>query len=523
MKSLIHNGIYIPKYNPIGLSIKFKGKKINLDETAEQMAIQFVKKFDTDYIKDKVFVDNFLEDFGKELGIKEKVKLEDFDFSEIQNYLEEVKRKTEAMSKEEKKLARELKKKIREKLKEKYGYALVDGKRVPIMNWTVEIPSIFLSKGKNPLRGHWKRAIKREDIILNLSKIPKDLDKGWKEIVWEPDSLWIAKWKNPLDNKMKYVWFSPASELRQVRAKEKWDKAKELEKRIKKIERLITKALESQDLERKKLGCVVYLMYKLGIRVGDEKIAGERGTLGCTTLKKENISLSNNRIKLDFIGKDFVRWIRVLKVPKEVYKVFKELYENTKEGEFVFKGIDSNKVSKFLREAIPGISAKTFRTWLAGKTFKEGYKECKIPRSSEKLKKLSFQEINSRVAKKLNHKRKIPPSYEKGLIRKKERLEKRKRKLKELEIKLASTKDPKKRKKLRERIEKQKVKVTEAYYELKLHEELKDWNLNTSKNSYIDPRLVKEFCEKENINISKIYSKSLREKFSWALDDTDTE
>lgn len=522
MKSLIHNGIYIPKYNLIGLKIKYKKQTIELNETTEQMAIQFVKKFDTDYIKDKVFVNNFLEDFAKELGIKEKVKLEDFDFSEIQKYLEEVKEKTEAMSKEEKKLARELKKQIREKLKEKYGYALVDGKKVPIMNWTVEIPSIFLSKGKNPLRGHWKRAIKREDITLNLSKVPKDLEKGWKEIVWEPNSLWIAKWKNPLDGKMKYVWFSPSSELRQSRAKKKWDKAIELDKKINKIEKLIEKAIRSSDIERKKLGCVVYLMYKLGVRVGDEKIAGERGTLGCTTLKKENVKLENGTLKLDFIGKDYVRWIRELKLPREIYKVFKELYNNTKRNEFIFKGIDSNKVSKFLREAVPGISAKTFRTWLAGKTFKKGTKECKIPRDSEKLKKLSFQEVNLKVAKKLNHKRKIPSSYERGLLRKQERLEKRKKKLKELEIKLASEKNPKKRKKLKERIKKQEVKVTEAYYEVKLHEELKDWNLNTSKNSYIDPRLVKEFCEKENIDITKIYSKSLREKFSWALKEDNT-
>ncbi|RLC34220.1 hypothetical protein DRH14_03480, partial [Candidatus Shapirobacteria bacterium] len=144
------------------------------------------------------------------------------------------------------------------------------------------------------------------------------------------------------------------------------------------------------------------------------------------------------------------------------------------------------------------------------------------PRDSEKLKKLSFQEVNLKVAKKLNHKRKIPSSYERGLLRKQERLEKRKKKLKELEIKLASEKNPKKRKKLKERIKKQEVKVTEAYYEVKLHEELKDWNLNTSKNSYIDPRLVKEFCEKENIDITKIYSKSLREKFSWALKEDNT-
>ncbi|MGC8937310.1 MAG: hypothetical protein ACP5KV_08150, partial [Candidatus Methanomethylicaceae archaeon] len=68
MRQLVHHGVYVPEYRPIGLSVKYNGRSIELDAEAEQMALAFVKKFNTIYVKDKVFVDNFLEDFCRKLG-----------------------------------------------------------------------------------------------------------------------------------------------------------------------------------------------------------------------------------------------------------------------------------------------------------------------------------------------------------------------------------------------------------------------------------------------------------------------
>ena len=523
LKELIHYGVYIPRYSLIGLSIKYKGKRIELDETTEQMAIQFVKKFNTDYIKDDVFVKNFLSDFCRKLGVEETEKIEDFDWSEIENYLEEVKRKKEVMTKEEKKIDREFRKKLREKLKEKYGYAIVNGEKVPIMNWTVEPPSIFLSKGKNPLRGRWKEAVTRKDITLNLSKIPKDLEEGWKEIVWKPNCMWIASWRDPLSGKMKYVWLHPSSSLRQERAKKKWDQALELDKYLEKLEEHILKNLRSNDLERRKLATVVYLIKKIGIRVGDEKIAGEHGTVGCTTLKEENIKidLDNQKLILDFTGKDWVHWHREVEV--EYTDVLRNLQEFIKlaKGDFIFKGIDSDKVAKFLREVVPGISAKTFRTYLAGKTFERAQKtyEKLFPQKKEYVHKYRFKLINKEVAVKLNHKKKLPKNFEERLRKKEERIKKYEEKLKELHLKMKEAKTEKKRERLRERIRKTTEKLEKYKFDYEVTKETAEWNLNTSLNSYIDPRRVVAYAKKHNIDISLLYSKSLREKFSWAIND----
>ncbi|MEM2271911.1 MAG: hypothetical protein QXP56_04505 [Archaeoglobaceae archaeon] len=516
MKTLHTNGVYLPVYSPIGLSIKYKGREIELTPTGEQMAIQFVKKFDTPYIQDEVFVKNFLSDFARELGITEEVGLEDLDFTPVKNYLDEVKRKTEAMSKEEKKLARELKKKLRETLKEKYGYAIVDGEKVPVQNWTVEPPSIFISKGKNPLRGRWKREIKKEEITLNLSPdapMREQLAKEGFKIEWHPDEYWIAKWPEVFDpTRYKYVWLSPSSSLRQSREKKKYDLAQEVEKRIDKLREEIIKDLYSEDETTRKLATAVYLIMNTGIRVGDEKIAGERGTVGCTTLKPTNVKLlPNNAVHLDFTGKDFVHWERLVVVEPQAYRNLKELIDNSN-GDYIFKGLNSAKVAKYLHKKMKGLTAKVFRTYLAGKTWREESNNILNDVSSdlpEFQKKFLLKLVNLRVAKVLNHKKALPKNFEERVRKKEEKLSK----LREEYMNL--TPDTEKN---RKKLLKLEEKIQKLSCELILLKETSEWNLNTSLTSYIDPRRVIESLKKVQLPPEKFYSKSLLEKFSWAME-----
>ena len=107
MKQLIHNGILIPKYEWKKLCIVVKGKRMQLTPKQEEMAIAWVKKLGTEYVKDKVFIRNFFEDFCKALGISEPLRPEDFDFSEIISYVEKEKAWKESLTKEEKRRLRE--------------------------------------------------------------------------------------------------------------------------------------------------------------------------------------------------------------------------------------------------------------------------------------------------------------------------------------------------------------------------------------------------------------------------------
>ena len=83
-KTLEHNGIlFPPEYEYKKLEIKIKNKKIKLNELQEEMAWAWAAKRNTPYIEDKIFIENFLNDFKKILP-KEQfggVDIKDIDFS----------------------------------------------------------------------------------------------------------------------------------------------------------------------------------------------------------------------------------------------------------------------------------------------------------------------------------------------------------------------------------------------------------------------------------------------------------
>jgi len=48
-------------------------------------------------------------------------------------------------------------------------------------------------------------------------------------------------------------------------------------------------------------------------------------------------------------------------------------------------------------------------------------------------------------------------------------------------------------------------------------DELKTVALGTSKINYLDPRISAAWCKRANVPLEKIFSKSLRDKFPWAI------
>ena len=170
LKQLIHNGVLIPEpYTPQGFTITFRGRPVKLNPLQEGMAVKFAQKFGTPYTEDQKFRSDFMNDFAKALGLKEKITVEDFDWSPIVRWIEAERTRKANMTKEEKKQLAQSRKKIREERKERFGWATVDGVRMEIGNYAVEPPGIFLGRGKNPLRGRWKTAITSKDVTLNLS------------------------------------------------------------------------------------------------------------------------------------------------------------------------------------------------------------------------------------------------------------------------------------------------------------------------------------------------------------------
>jgi DNA topoisomerase-1 len=497
MKQLIHNGILVPRYEPKGYKIWVKGTEIKLTPEQEQMAVAWVKKLGTEYVNDKIFVRNFLKDFSKALGIKGKVEISDIDFSEIQRDVEKEKALKLAMSKEEKKKLAEERKLVREANKLKYGYAVVDGVKVEIGNYVAEPGCIFMGRGDHPLRGRWKPGVEEEDVILNLSPDANRPPGNWKEIVWEPDSMWIAKWVDKLRGKVKYVWLSDSSAIKQKREIEKFDKAMELESKIGILREHIMKNLESKDPRRKKLATVCYLIDNLKLRVGDEKDKDEADTVGATTLRPEHISLREDGTAVfDFLGKDAVRWRKEIKLPQAVAANLREFIAEAKSS--IFKGVRSDNVKLFLSEAVPDLSAKVLRTYHASKAVKDYLKVAKASvKDPDYVKKFHCTMANLQAAEVCNHKRKLPKNWKESLSKKVERLNQ-----------------------LRSKKTKRAVEAArELRVKIRIMKATRNYNLGTALKSYIDPRIYRDWCREVGYDWKLYYPKTLQRKFSWVEAD----
>jgi DNA topoisomerase-1 len=531
LKNLQHNGIYIAPYDYKGFTIRMKGQTIKLQPKSEQMAIALVKKKQSAAPPDEVFYKNFLQDFLQQLkeenpslsfleqiqneyvnkmgndSFKENdVVRQEFDFSEISKHLEREKSAKLAMTKEEKKKLAAERKARREALKEKYGYAVVDGKKIEIANWTAEPSCLFTGRGKHPRRGKWKEGPKEEDIILNFHSSDTPEPPGnWKDIVWEPEKMYIAKWQDKLTGKIKYVWPSDSAFLKQRKEQEKFDKAEKLGNNIPKIEEHILKNLDAEDDERRKIATVCWLIFALNLRVGDEKDPGEADTVGAITLRPEHIKIEHDVLHFDFLGKDSVRWVKSISAPPIVISNIEHYAKMCKE--YLFEGIDSQKVSRFLSEKMDELTAKMFRTWTTTKVVKKYLDNCGVKKDDAGyVKVFEAKMANLEGAIVANHKKMVSANFN-------ERLAKKKARLKELESQLEEKRrQGKKTDAVLNRIEKTKL-------DIELSEKTKEYNLGTSLKSYIDPRVYVKWAGKVDFNLEKLYSKTLRKKYSWALSE----
>jgi len=533
MKSLKHNGICVPSYDCKGLSVRIQGQTLKLSPKSEQMAIAWTrKKLSLASPPDKVYYFNFLEDFLETLraenphlksldGFKTEHmdKLEkgndawlvdgkfkddpDVDFGEVNKSVVDEQQKKLSMSKEEKKKLAAERKVRREALRETYVYAFVDDKKLEIANWTAEPSCVFAGRGDHPRRGKWKQGPAEEDIILNLSPDSPGPSGKWKEVVWEPEKMYVAKWEDKLTGKMKYVWFSDSAFLKQENEREKFKKAERLDKEIPKIESHIMKNLESKDQETRKIATVCWLVFRVNIRVGDEKEPDEADTVGAITLRPEHVKIEGNVLNFDFLGKDCVRWVKQVSAPMPVVQNLAEFSRQS--AEYLFEGINSRKISRFLSQKMDGLTAKVFRTWRCTQTVKSHLDKCHVKREDpDYLKQYCAKMANLEAAKVANHKRKVPSSFE-------ERLAKKETRLKELEAALKEKeKDGKKTDAYIKRVEKAKV-------DLVLMREMKEYNLGTSLKSYIDPMAYVRWASRTDFQLDKFYPETLRKKFSWAL------
>ncbi len=498
--TLSHQGVCFPepyKSDPRTNTITIRNEKIQMTPEQEEMAVAWAKKIGTPYVEDPVFQENFLSDFLKLFPDRFKdVKISEITFPQLPEKVE--------LTKEQKKALAAERKKKRLELKEKYGYAIVDDVKTEIANWVVEPPGLFMGRGQHPMRGHWKPRISEEDVTLNLGNEAPIPPGKWK-VIHAPNCMWIACWTDKLSGKVKYVWLHDSSSLRQARDKNKYDKAKKLERDFKKVEAFILKQMNSKDLKERKIATACFLIDRLAMRVGDEKDEDEADTVGASTLRVEHLIFPRpNAVDFDFFGKDYVRWQKTLEVdPSESVAIenLKEFCRGKQPEELIFDGITSRHVNDFFGKASPGLTAKVFRTYIATSVVKEYLREHNsFPAETPEHDKVYEARLaNLEAALKCNHKRTPPKTFEQALQKKKDKL---------AELEKSTPKTEKQKEKL-------KVRIAKLKKAIELSEQTKEYNLNTSLRNYIDPRVYKAWADKVGLDWKVLYTGMLQRKMAW--------
>ncbi len=542
---------------------------MKLTPIQEEMALAWAKKQDTPYVEDPVFVRNFLRDFSEALGVTPALSVEEVDFAPVVDVVLAEREAKARLTKEERKAQAAARKAQREKLREIYGHATVDGERVELANYTVEPSGIFMGRGKHPLRGRWKEAAKQRDITLNLSPDAPRPPGDWKEITWEPDTLWVARWKDKLSGKMKYVWLSDTALVKQVREAQKFDEAAELHAELERVRAHIEQGLRDPDPKRRMIATACYLIDALCLRVGDEKDPDEADTVGATTLRPEHVTLHpDGTAEFRFYGKDFVRWHKKLELPEIVRQNLAELSRvarppnsgnrgnekkhPTRDKPQLFPDIGSRDVSAYLSEVLPGLTAKVFRTHHATEIVRSSLKASDVKASDPEYEKRKAATLaNLQAAILCNHTKNAPSNWS----TRREKLKERPRKAEErvqryrLQVKehteaLAALRQEAREKKVRasgarrkrleasyqKKIEQAKRRIETAKARLQKTKDARNklkaqtiiatqtrtWNLSTSLKSYIDPRVYYQWGQQVEYDVlERFYPKKLRQKFAW--------
>ena len=536
---LEHNGVaFPPDHVQRGINIKILGEVYFLNREQEELIYAWAKKKDTHYVKDPVFQSNFLSDFKKVIPdrFKSVQKIDDIDMSEAFGLVdkeasikEAEKIRIKLLPREEKKRISQEKKLEKERLKSIYGKAKIDGNEVDVANWLVEPPGIFMGRGLHPLRGRWKPRITPRNVILNLGEDASVPEGPWKAIVHDHNSTWLASWIENLTGKRKYVWLHDSSYLRQDNDKAKYDIAKKLENYIFDIEKEIVKQMShTKDTTKRKVATVCYLIYKLAMRVGDEKDPDEADTIGASTLRVEHLKFpvinAKIQIEFNFLGKDSVPWQKTLEISSHDTRA---LYDNLlfymkgkDRTDEIFEDITSAKVNIFLRsldkDNLPNLTAKVFRTYIATAVVKKHLSSpiLKLNKNESEFKKIYVAKIaNLEAAITCNHKKGIDPknpASKKSLEKFEQSLANKKEKIKQINLEL-------KEKIWKTEIQKFKKeqRLEKLEFQLRLQQETKDYNLGTSLRNYIDPRVFKSWCDYVNLDWTKIYTSTLQRKFKW--------
>lgn len=536
---LEHKGpVFAPPYEPLPPDVKFyyNGKEMKLSEEAEEVATFYARMLDHDYTTKPVFNANFFHDWREVMTESERAKIEDLskcNFKEMHAYFLQKSEERKQMTKEEKQKIKEK----NEEIQKEYGFCTIDGHKEKIGNFKIEPPGLFRGRGEHPKMGKLKKRVMPEDILINCSKdsnIPKPPPgHKWKEIRHDPNVTWLASWTENIQGQVKYVMLNPSSKLKGEKDWQKYETARKLAQSIDKIRAEYREDWKSKEMRIRQRAVALYFIDKLALRAGNEKDEDQADTVGCCSLRVEHITLHEQKdgkeyvVVFDFLGKDSIRYYNEVPVEKRVFKNLQLFMENKSPNDDLFDRLNTTVMNKHLNELMEGLTAKVFRTYNASWTLQQQLDKLTNPDDTVAEKILSYNRANRAVAILCNHQRSVPKTHAKSMENLKTKIDAKKQAIADAELavkdakrnaKHGSVKEKDIYEKKRKALEKLKEQLTKLEVQATDKEENKEIALGTSKLNYLDPRISVAWCKKHNVPIEKIYNKTQRDKFRWAID-----
>tara|TARA_B110000977_G_scaffold192530_1_gene266180 strand:- start:1420 stop:3342 length:1923 start_codon:yes stop_codon:yes gene_type:complete len=517
-KTLEHNGVvFPPPYEPHCVPLMYDGVDVKLLPHEEEVASFFAVMKDTDYAQKEVFVKNFFDGFKKVLRSGPNKHITSFqkcDFTKMYMHHLEEREKRKNITNEEKKAAKAEK----DLVEEKYCWAVIDGRREKVGNYRVEPPGLFRGRGEHPKMGRVKKRIMPEDIIINIGKgapVPPPLPgHKWKQVIHNDEVTWLCGWNDTINTKdWKYVQFGATSSIKAESDIQKYEKARKLKTAVDAIRRDYFKKMKSGSVIEQQLAVTTYLVDKLALRAGGEKDEDLADTVGVCTLRVGHLDfLPPSTLKLDFLGKDSIRYLQEHEVDPLVFNALQKFCKGKKPESDIFDQIDPGKVNKHLQSLMPGLTIKVFRTYNASYTLNKLLKETTPvdKNATVAAKKAAYDVANKEVAVLCNHQKGVSKAHDAQM----EKLQEKKKAMeKEMSV-LRKEKNDKNKKK----IATLKERHAKLELQMKVKDELKTVSLGTSKINYLDPRITVAWCKQHEVPPPTVYTRALVEKFNWAME-----
>nr|CAB3267168.1 DNA topoisomerase I, mitochondrial-like [Phallusia mammillata] len=540
-KFLEHKGpVFAPPYEPLPDHVHFKydGKVMRLQPEAEEVMTFYAKMLEHDYTTKEDFNRNFFGDWRKVMTAEEKAHIKDLgkcNFVAVADYFKMKSEERKARSKEEK----QMEKKNNEALIEEYGFCDWDHHKEKIGNFKLEPPGLFRGRGNHPKMGKLKKRLNPEDVIINCSKnsqIPKPPSgHKWKEVRHDNTVTWLVSWTENVQGQNKYIMLNPNSRVKGEKDWQKYETARNLKSKVGKIRENYMRDLKSTEMMVRQRAVALYFIDKLALRAGNEKEDGESAdTVGCCSLRCEHIKLHKHLddkdfvVEFDFLGKDSIRYYNKVPVLKQVFKNLSLFMEDKEGGDDLFDRLNTSTLNKYLNSLMDGLTAKVFRTYNASITLQNQLLELTDPEDENVASRLlSYNRANRAVAILCNHQRAAPKNFSEQMGRMNDKIRKKQDEIQDAKQQVKSAKSDYKhmktegKRKLYENKKKRVARLQEQLIKLEVQatdkEENKEIALGTSKLNYLDPRITVAWCKKYEVPVEKVYNKTQRDKFAWAI------